>query len=66
MGYITVEQKKSLIGAPKKVACIVRSMGLGRIGKVREYRDSRAIRGQINKVCHLVSYRLHQDSQKNN
>lgn len=56
MSHIMVTQKRSLIGSPHKVASVVRSMGLGQIGQSKTYRDTRALRGQINKVSHLVKY----------
>lgn len=58
MSHITVTQTRSLIGSPHKVATILKSMGLGRIGQSKTYRDSRALRGQINKVIHLVDYKI--------
>ena len=56
MSYITVTQTRSTIGSPAKVVRIVRSMGLGKIGKKKKYKDTPAIRGQINKIIHLVKY----------
>ena len=64
MSYIHVKQTRSLIGSPHKVARVLTSMGLGRIGKSRTYRDTRAIRGQVNKVAHLVDYKLVAESHK--
>ncbi|MCY4380644.1 MAG: 50S ribosomal protein L30 [Proteobacteria bacterium] len=61
MNYVYVKQVRSVIGSPHKVASILKSMGLGRIGKSRTFRDTRAIRGQINKVSHLVTFELKQD-----
>lgn len=58
MAYIIVEQRRSLIGSPKKIARVARSMGLGRIGKSRIYRDTRALRGQVRKISHLVAFKL--------
>ena len=58
MSYIKVTQVSSLIGAPKKVVHVVKGMGLGRIGQEKVYRDTRAIRGAVNKVRHLVRYEL--------
>ena len=55
---IIVTQKRSIIGSPHKVVAVIKSLGLGRIGKSRTFRDSRALRGQINKVVHLVNYEL--------
>lgn len=58
MAYISLSQKRSTIGSPKKLRVIVSSLGLRRIGQTRYYRDTRALRGQINKVRHLLSYTL--------
>ena len=58
MAYIVVKQRRSLIGAPKKVALVVRSLGLGRIGQKRAYRDTRALRGQVRKIAHLVDFEI--------
>ena len=58
MSHIMVKQKRSIIGSPHKVVAVIKSLGLGRIGQARTFRDSRALRGQINKVVHLVDYEL--------
>ncbi|MDL1963645.1 MAG: 50S ribosomal protein L30 [Deltaproteobacteria bacterium] len=45
---------KSMIGRPEKHRKILRSMGLTKINRAIEFKDSPSIRGMINKVSHLV------------
>jgi large subunit ribosomal protein L30 len=45
---------KSMIGRPEKQRKILRSMGLAKINRTVEFKDSPSIRGMINKVSHLV------------
>ena len=61
MSYIYLTQVKSIIGSPPKVVRIVKGLGLGKIGKQKKYRDTPAIRGQINRISHLVRYEFKQD-----
>lgn len=58
MSQIVVTQKRSLIGQSEANRLVVKSLGLGRIGKVKTHKDNNCIRGMINKVKHLVSYEL--------
>lgn len=58
MSHIRVKQVRSLISVPKKVKAVMSGLGLGRVGKERVYKDNNCIRGQLNKVKHLVSYEL--------
>jgi large subunit ribosomal protein L30 len=58
MSQIIVTQKRSIIGQSEANRLVVRSLGLGRIGKVKAHKDNNCIRGMINKVKHLVSYQL--------
>jgi large subunit ribosomal protein L30 len=58
MSQIIVTQKRSLIGQSTANQAVVKSLGLGRIGKVKAHKDNNCIRGMINKVKHLVSYQL--------
>ncbi|MBO7509159.1 MAG: 50S ribosomal protein L30 [Alphaproteobacteria bacterium] len=51
---IVVKQIKSVIGRPESQRRILATLGLGRIGKVREFDDNASIRGMIAKVAHLV------------
>jgi large subunit ribosomal protein L30 len=45
---------KSMIGRPEKHRRVLRGMGLNRMNKTVELQDTRAVRGMIQKVCHLV------------
>lgn len=58
MSHIKVKQVRSLIATPEKIRNVVYGLGLGRIGKERTYKDNNCIRGQINKIKHLVKYEL--------
>jgi large subunit ribosomal protein L30 len=44
-----------MIGRPEKHRKILRGMGLTRLNKTVEFKDTPEIRGMINKVSHLVS-----------
>jgi len=59
MSKITVTQTKSLIATKDSLCKVVKGLGLGRIGKSRTHKDNNCIRGMINKVSHLVEYKLH-------
>ena len=58
MAKIVVTQTKSLIGNSEHLRKVVRGLGLGRIGKTKTHKDNNCIRGMINKVRHLVEYKL--------
>jgi large subunit ribosomal protein L30 len=45
---------KSMIGRPEKHRRVLRGMGLNRVNKTVELQDTPAVRGMIQKVCHLV------------
>jgi large subunit ribosomal protein L30 len=47
----------SIIGRPQKHRRVLRGLGLTRLNKTVELQDTPAIRGMINKVNHLVTYR---------
>lgn len=51
---IKVKQTGSLIGKPEAQRKVAIALGLGRIGKQREFTDTESIRGMIAKVHHLV------------
>ena len=55
MATIKIKQIKSKIGAPKDQKETLKVLGLHRIGEVVEREDNAVIRGQINKVHHLVT-----------
>ena len=52
---LRVTQVRSSIGTKPKQRGTLRALGLGRIGKSNVVPDTRDIRGQINKVPHLVT-----------
>lgn len=54
MAKIKVRQTGSTIDRPKSQKRVMESLGLSRIGKVREHNDTPQIRGMIFKVKHLV------------
>ena len=53
-GMLKVTLVRSMIGRPEKHRRVLRGMGLTRINKTVELEDTPAIRGMIQKVCHLV------------
>ena len=54
-GSVSVKLIRSMIGRPEKHRKILRGMGLTRLNKTVEFKDTPEIRGMINKVSHLVS-----------
>lgn len=58
MAKIVVTQTKSYIGHPTAIRKVLAGLGLGRIGKTKTHKDNNCIRGAINKVSHLVEYKL--------
>ena len=52
---IIVKQIKSVIGRPESQRRILVTLGLGRIGRTREFEDNASVRGMIAKVAHLIS-----------
>lgn len=55
MTQIKVTQTGSSIGTKPKQRGTLRALGLGRIGKSRVHTDTPELRGQINKVPHLIT-----------
>lgn len=55
MSQLLVTQVRSSIGSKPKQRGTLRALGLGRIGKARQFPDTREVRGQIAKVPHLVT-----------
>ena len=55
MAQLKVTQTGSSIGTKPKHRGTLRALGLGRIGKSRIHSDTPDVRGQIQKVPHLVS-----------
>jgi large subunit ribosomal protein L30 len=54
-GRVKVKLVRSMIGRPEKHRRVLRGMGLTRLNKTVEFKDTPEIRGMINKVSHLVS-----------
>jgi large subunit ribosomal protein L30 len=51
---IKIKQVKSLNGANPKQRGTLRSLNLGKIGRVTEKEDNEVVRGMIARVAHLV------------
>lgn len=54
MGQIKVTQVRSSIGTKPKQRGTLRALGLGRIGKSHVLEDCPDLRGQLQKVPHLI------------
>jgi large subunit ribosomal protein L30 len=54
-GTVKVTLLKSTIGFNRNQAAVVRGLGLRRIRHTVELKDTRAMRGMVHKVRHLVS-----------
>ena len=54
-GALKVTLVKSMIGRPEKHRKVLRGMGLTRLNRTVELKDTPMIRGMIDKVSHLVS-----------
>ena len=52
---IKVKLVRSMIGRPEKQRKVLRGMGLTRINKTVELKDTPELRGMIKKVKHLVN-----------
>ena len=54
MSALKVRQVRSANGANPNQKATLRALGLGRIGKAVEHKDSPQLQGQIRVVSHLV------------
>jgi large subunit ribosomal protein L30 len=54
-GNVKVTLVRSMIGRPEQHRRVLRGMGLTRLNKTVELKETPEIRGMINKVSHLVS-----------
>jgi large subunit ribosomal protein L30 len=54
-GNVKITLVRSMIGRPERQRRVLRGMGLTRLNKTVELKDTPQIRGMINKVSHLVS-----------
>jgi large subunit ribosomal protein L30 len=53
-GTLKITLIKSMIGRPEKHRQVLRGMGLNRMNKTVELKDTPALRGMIHKVSHMV------------
>jgi large subunit ribosomal protein L30 len=53
-GNVKITLVRSMIGRPEQHRRVLRGMGLTRLNKTVELKDTPEIRGMINKVSHLV------------
>jgi large subunit ribosomal protein L30 len=54
-GNVKITLVRSMIGRPERHRRVLQGMGLTRLNKTVELKDTPEIRGMINKVSHLVS-----------
>jgi len=54
-GKIKITQVRSLVGRPEKHRRVVRALGLRRNQTSVVHDDTPAIRGMVQKVCHLLA-----------
>jgi large subunit ribosomal protein L30 len=55
MATIKIKQTKSRIGAPKDQKKTLDALGLTKMNRVVEHKDTPSVRGLIRKVNHLVT-----------
>jgi len=55
MAKIKITLTRSIIGRPETQRKTVKALGLNKMHQTVEVNDNPAIRGQINKVSHLVT-----------
>ena len=63
-GKIKVTLVKSMIGRPEKHRRVLRGMGLTKLNRTVELKDTDAIRGMVHKVSHLVRIEENVDEAK--
>jgi large subunit ribosomal protein L30 len=54
-GTLKVTLVRSMIGRPEKHRRVLRGMGLTKLNKTVELKDTASIRGMVNAVSHLVN-----------
>ena len=57
MSTVRITQIRSTIGQSKAHEGTLRSLGLGRIGKTTEHKESPELAGKLRHVAHLVDVR---------
>jgi large subunit ribosomal protein L30 len=55
MALVRITQTRSAIGQSERHRGTLRALGLGRIGRSAEHRESPQLAGMLRKVRHLVS-----------
>ena len=55
MTTVRVTQVRSTIGQSRRHEGTLRALGLGRIGKSADHRESAQLEGQLRHVAHLVT-----------
>ena len=53
-GMLKITLVKSMIGRPEKHRKVLRGMGLNKVNRTVELKDTPSIRGMVEKVSHLV------------
>ena len=51
---IKIKQVRSGIGCPREMRETLKALGLGKMHRISERRDSAEVRGMIKKIPHLV------------
>ncbi len=54
MSSLKITQVKSAIGQTDRHIGTLRALGLGKIGRTAEHKDSRELQGMLRQVNHLV------------
>jgi large subunit ribosomal protein L30 len=54
-GTLKITLVKSMIGRPEKHRKVLKGMGLTKLNKTIELKDTPMVRGMIHKVSHLVN-----------
>lgn len=62
--YIEVTQIRSTIGRPEAQRKIIKGLGLGKINRTVQLKDTPAARGMIEKVQHLLEVRVYEGEAK--
>lgn len=62
--YIEITQVRSIIGRPESQRLIIKGLGLGKIRKTVQVKDTPAARGMVEKVQHLVDVRVFEGEAK--
>lgn len=53
-GRLWIRQVRSGIGFDRTQKATLKALGLGKIGRVREFPDNAQVRGMVGKIPHLV------------